>query len=116
MRERAAKQSGRAHEGPKRRNGRAQEEICAELAVAERQRASSTSGGAQNRAAEAAENWGGRDLKHQKRPSLGQAICQVWPGSAEWVEPGERDEEGRAGGTRRGGAEPGDRAEGTRCE
>ena len=42
--------------------------------------------------AEAAENRGGRHLKHQKRPSVGQAICQIWPSSAEWDEPGERDE------------------------
>ena len=65
-----------------------------------------SSQGLEHLRAEAAENRGGRDLKHQKRPSVGQAICQIWSSSAEWDEPGERAE----------GLEQGERDEGTRYE
>ncbi len=55
--------------GPKRRNSRAHEEPCAELAVVKHLRASSTSGGAQDRTAKPGGRAPERSNNHQPSPA-----------------------------------------------
>jgi hypothetical protein len=77
----AAKQSRRAHEGPRRQKGRAQahEGPCAELAVVERPRASSTGAAVRwtEQLSRAAERRTDRSAKMAERMKLRAACAEV---------------------------------------